>query len=124
MGRVRHKQSVVLGSANTGNPGEPSKNQLAKSNMIQLLLITPLIGSLLLLLIQENTIENKDKIKYIALSKYLKNINTLYIKEDNELKLETIELLFENLSENVKINILNNSICVRIAPLSNNFKSI
>ena len=74
MGRVQHKQSVVLGSANTGNPGEPSKNQLAKSNMIQLLLITPLIGSLLLLLIQENTIENKDKIKYIALSTSLVNL--------------------------------------------------
>ena len=42
--------------------------------MIQLLLITPLIGSLLLLLIQENTIENKDKIKYIALSTSLVNL--------------------------------------------------
>ena len=42
--------------------------------MIQLLLLVPLIGSLLLLLIQENTIENKAKIKYIALSTSLINL--------------------------------------------------
>lgn len=42
--------------------------------MIQLLLLVPLIGSLLLLLIQENTTENKAKIKYIALSTSLINL--------------------------------------------------
>ena len=42
--------------------------------MIQLLLIVPIIGSLLLLLIQENTIENKAKIKYVALFTSLINL--------------------------------------------------
>ena len=42
--------------------------------MIQLLLLVPVIGSLLLLLIQENTIENKAKIKYIALFTSLINL--------------------------------------------------
>ncbi len=42
--------------------------------MIQLLLLVPIVGSLLLLLIQENTIENKAKIKYIALFTSLINL--------------------------------------------------
>ena len=42
--------------------------------MLQLLLIIPIIGSLLLLLIQENTIENKAKIKYVALFTSLINL--------------------------------------------------